>query len=207
MNAVPVPDDEAGPTRPVTGPVIRIAGPGDAAALAALRRAWTVEQSGRGDGDGADDDGFEARFRDWYERESARRVTWLAEVSGEPVGMMNLAVFDRMPRPGRDLGAWGYLGNAYVLAAHRDQGIGSRLLRALLGYADDHGYVRVVLNPSERSVPFYRRYGFGVADGLLVRPRPALPGPVRPVPCDRSRVAGAVSARPGTRRAGPPARR
>jgi GNAT superfamily N-acetyltransferase len=153
----------------VTEPVIRIAGPADTPALAALRRAWTAEQSGP-----ADDEGFEARFRDWYERESARRVTWLAEVSGEPVGMMNLAVFERMPRSGRDAGAWGYLGNAFVLAAYRNQGIGSQLMRALLAYADDRGYLRAVLSPSERSVPFYQRFGFGAGSGLLVRQRPAL---------------------------------
>ena len=128
----------------MSAPVIRIAGDADAPALAALRRAWTAEQYGP-----VDDEGFEARFLDWYERESARRVSWLAEVSGEPVGMMNLAVFDRMPQPGRDPGSWGYLANAFVLAAYRDQGIGSLLLRALLAYADEHGYVRVVLNPSD----------------------------------------------------------
>jgi GNAT superfamily N-acetyltransferase len=178
----------------MNAPVIRIAGPADTPALAALRRAWTAEQSGP-----ADDEGFEARFRDWYERESARRVTWLAEVSGGPIGMMNLAVFERMPRPGRDAGTWGYLGNAFVLAAYRDQGIGSLLLRTLLAYADDHGYVRVVLSPSERSVPLYQRFGFGAGSGLLVRQRPAL---ALPAP-----VASAVSCRPCTRWAGPPAGR
>jgi GNAT superfamily N-acetyltransferase len=83
--------------------------------------------------------------------------------------MVNLTVFERMPQPGRDPGSWGYLGNAFVLAAHRDRGIGSRLLRALLDYTDGHGYVRVVLNPSERSGPFYRRFGFSAEHGLLVR--------------------------------------
>ncbi len=53
----------------MTAPVIRIAGAADAPALAALRRAWTAEQYGP-----VDDEGFEARFLDWYERESARRV-------------------------------------------------------------------------------------------------------------------------------------
>ena len=81
----------------MTAPVIRIAGAADAPALAALRRAWTVEQYGE-----ADDEGFEARFLDWFERESARRVTWVAEVPGAVVGMVNLAAFDRMPGPGWD---------------------------------------------------------------------------------------------------------
>jgi len=151
-------------------PVVRLAAAADAPALAALRRAWTAELRGP-----ADDPGFEERFRDWYDRESARRVSWLAEVAGQPVGMMNVAVFERMPQPGRDPACWGYLSNAYVLPAFRDQGIGSALLRALLAHADRQRYVRVVLSPSERSVPFYQRHGFTADHDLLVRPgSPAL---------------------------------
>jgi len=150
----------------MTVPVIRIAGAADAPALAALRRAWTAERHGP-----VADPGFEARFRDWCERESARRVCWLAEVRGEMVGMVNLAVFERMPQPGRDAGSWGYLANTFVLAAYRNQGIGSQLLRALLAYADYHGYERVVLRPSQRSVPFYQRAGFTPGTELLVRHR------------------------------------
>ena len=147
-------------------PVIRIAAAADGPALAALRRAWTAEQHGpTGDAE------FEARFLDWYEREFARRFSWLAEVDGTVVGMMNLAVFDRMPQPGRDAGTWGYLANAFVLAAYRDQGIGSMLLRALLTHADDHDYVRVALRPSQRAIPFYERLGFRPDEELLVRHR------------------------------------
>jgi GNAT superfamily N-acetyltransferase len=150
----------------VNAPVIRVATSGDGPALAGLRRAWTAEQHGP-----VDDAGFEARFLDWYERESARRLSWLAEVSGEPVGMLNLAVFDRMPQPGRAPGRWGYLANAFVLAAQRNQGIGTQLLRALLAHADEQQYVRVVLRPSARAVPLYQRFGFSAEHDLLVRHR------------------------------------
>jgi GNAT superfamily N-acetyltransferase len=148
----------------VPTPVIRIAVPADVPALAALRRTWTAETHGD-----VEDEGFEARFLDWHERESARRISWLAEVSGEPVGMMNLAIFERMPRPGLDAGTWGYLANAFVLRPHRSQGIGRLLLDALLAHADAHGYVRVVLRPSERAIPFYLRAGFTADGGFLVR--------------------------------------
>jgi GNAT superfamily N-acetyltransferase len=151
----------------VPTPVIRIAGPADGQAIAALRRAWTSED----DGEVADPD-YEARFLDWYERESARRISWLGELSGEPVGMMNLAIFERMPRPGRATGTWGYLANAFVLAPYRNQGIGARLLTALLAHADDQGYIRVVLRPSERAVPFYQRAGFTADGGFLIRYAP-----------------------------------
>ena len=145
--------------------VIRMAGAADAAALAALRRTWTEENAGE-----VADEGFEARFIEWYERESARRLTWLAEIESQPVGMMNLSVFERMPRPGTEVGRWGYVGNAFVLAEHRDQGIGSLLLASLLAYADSNGFVRVVLRPTQRAIPFYQRAGFGTDGGLLVRP-------------------------------------
>ncbi len=155
--------------------VIRRAGPGDLAAVAWLRREWTREQQG---GPGGADPGFEERLAAWFGRESPRRITWLAEAGRDaaclrPAGVMNLAVFERMPRPGRPPGYWGYLANAFVLAAHRDQGIGGRLLAALLGYADEQGFARVVLSPSPRSVPFYARAGFGPAAELMVRPGPA----------------------------------
>jgi GNAT superfamily N-acetyltransferase len=142
-----------------------MAGPVDTPALATLRRAFIEERDGR-----VTDEDFEARFARWYESESGRRVTWVAEADARPVGMMSLAVFERMPRPGRDSGRWGYLGNALVLAAHRNQGTGTRLLAAVLRHADEHGFARVVLSPSERSVPFYRRAGFGPAGTLLLRP-------------------------------------
>ena len=145
-------------------PVIRIADSADGPAIAGLRRAWTAEEHGD-----VADPGFEARFLDWYERESARRISWLAELSGEPVGIMNLAIFERMPRPGRDAGTWGYLANAFVLAPYRNQGIGAGLLAALLAYSDDHGYIRVVLRPSERAIPFYQRAGFTADGSFLVR--------------------------------------
>ncbi len=145
---------------PVT---VRQAGDADLAAIMRLRRASAREQ----DGEQPDPD-FEQDFAAWFARESSRRVFWLAEVGGEPVGSMNLMVFERMPRPGRTPTGWGYLGNAFVLAAHRNRGIGRQLLDAVLGYAAGRRFARVVLSPSERSVPFYRRAGFRAADELLV---------------------------------------
>jgi GNAT superfamily N-acetyltransferase len=143
--------------------VIRRAEDADLPAIARLRRESTAEQ----DGDCADPS-FEERFSAWCARESSRRIMWLAEVGGRPVGAMNLAVFERMPRPGRAPSRWGYLGNAFVLAAYRNQGIGRRLLGAVLGYATENGFARVVLSPTERAVPFYERAGFGPADALML---------------------------------------
>jgi GNAT superfamily N-acetyltransferase len=145
-------------------PVIRRAGDTDGPVIARPRHAWTQEQGGE-----FAEPGFEQRFGTWYAQESARRVTWLAEVDGRAVGMVNLAVFGRMPRPGRPASRWGYLANAFVRAEHRNRGIGNLLIDALLDHAVRNDFARVVLSPSDRSIPFYERAGFGPADVLMVR--------------------------------------
>jgi GNAT superfamily N-acetyltransferase len=159
---------------------IRRATGADVDAVAALRRRWTREDADPGDlgadpGDlDADDPGADAEFAGWmaawWDGVGANRAVFLAERHDDPVGMINLAVFDRMPKPGRPTSRWGYLGNAYVLAELRGHGIGSRLLDAVLGHAREIGCVRVVLAPTERSVPFYRRAGFGPATMLMALP-------------------------------------
>lgn len=146
---------------------VRLAGLGDVPGLAALRRHWVEEQGGI---DVGGDPGFEERFAQWLVAEGDSRVTWVAEDDGGAlVGMMNLALFERMPAPGRARTRWGYLGNAYVLAEHRNSGVGRAILDELLAYARREDLVRVVLSPSERSVEFYRRGGFGPADMLMAQ--------------------------------------
>lgn len=156
----------------VTDIVIRMAGDGeqDTRAVARLRQEWVAERhSQRGVGPaplGAD---FEPQLADWYLTESGRCLTWLAELGGRPVGMVNLVVFTRAPYGGTPASRWGYLTNAFVLATHRNRGIGGRLLNGLLDHARENDLTRVVLSPSERSVPFYQRAGFGPADMLLAK--------------------------------------
>ena len=89
--------------------------------------------------------------------------------------MATLYEFRRMPRPGRMDSRWGYLGNMFVRADCRNRGVGSALISAVIEAAEQRRYVRVVLSPTARSVPFYRRAGFVDADGeagerLLMRP-------------------------------------
>jgi GNAT superfamily N-acetyltransferase len=141
----------------------------DADALVALREQWVRERRGSGP-----DPSFRERFVTWLQAEAPRRTFWVAE-DDEPIGMANLLTFERMPTPGGDAGRWGYLGNMFVVAERRDAGVGRALLDALIAHAEAAGMERIVLSPSARSVPFYRRAGFGDADSLLLRPRAAEP--------------------------------
>ena len=98
----------------------------------------------------------------WLEGEGDRRTVWLATVANAPVGMASVFEYRRMPRLGRPGSRWGYISNMFVREDFRNR-----------------GYARLVLSPSERAVPFYRRAGFVVPsdaaenDRLLVRPADA----------------------------------
>lgn len=94
--------------------------------------------------------------------------------------MASMLEYRRMPRPGRPDSRWGYVGNMFVREGFRSRGIGSTLLATVVAAADQRAYARLVLSPSERAVPFFRRAGFVVPDDaaggdrLLVRAgRPA----------------------------------
>ncbi len=149
--------------------VVRTAAATDVPVIAAMRRAWTEEYVGAP----VDDPGFAADFAAWFDAEADQRVTWLARVGGCDVGMLNMLIFTRMPRPRRGADdrptEWGYVANVYVEPPHRDAGTGRRLLDAATQYAEQHGFARIVLSPSERSLPFYTRAGFVPATSLLIR--------------------------------------
>jgi GNAT superfamily N-acetyltransferase len=143
----------------------------DVTAVATLRRAWTEERSGGP----IDDPGFEAEFAAWSDQEMAQRITWVGEVDGRAVGMLNMAVFTRMPRPKRATeppgpSCWGYVANMFVLADYRNAGVGTQLLQTAVDHAHANGYARIVLTPTDRAVAFYARLGFAPATALMVRP-------------------------------------
>jgi GNAT superfamily N-acetyltransferase len=133
---------------------VRRAGADDVLALADLRARWSA----------GEEPGFEHRMADWLSAEGQRRTTWLASVDDEPVGMASVFEYRRMPWPGRAASRWGYVSNMFVLEPFRNRGVGAALLDAVVAVADQRGYARLVLSPSERAVPFYRRAGFVVPD-------------------------------------------
>lgn len=129
----------------------------DCADLLSVRRLWFPH----------DDDEFEARFREWWARERQHRYALVAYAGTSPVGMANGQVFSRMPAPGRPPVQWLYAANVYVAEPHRRRGLGRTLVQRLVDHAQEHAMARVVLAPSEMSVPLYRALGFRPADDLM----------------------------------------
>jgi GNAT superfamily N-acetyltransferase len=134
---------------------VRLTGPADIPAIAALRAQWTGAVSDRV---------FEQHVAAWIAAEGDRRLIWIASLGDEPAGLASLLEYHRMPRPDRLDSRWGYVGNMFVREDLRNRGIGAALLAAIIGESDARGYTRLVLSPTERAVSFYRRAGFVDAD-------------------------------------------
>ncbi|GAA4394456.1 GNAT family N-acetyltransferase [Tsukamurella soli] len=117
---------------------------------------------------------YVAAVRDWWISDGRTVLLEGAPMSGT-CGMVTLHEYRRMPLPGRDAGSWGYLGHLFVLPAARGRGVAAALVEAALAVAAERGYRRVVLSPSARSVPLYRRLGFRGADELMVWTPPGHP--------------------------------
>jgi GNAT superfamily N-acetyltransferase len=154
----------------VAGDDVRLATDADWREIARLRHEWVEENAG----ETLDDPDYLPAFEAWFYAERRQRLTWLGLADGKAVGMLNMLVFQRMPKPfarAQDLPMeWGYVANVFVDPAHRGSGLGARMLAACTTYADEHRFARIVLTPSERSVPLYARAGFEPATRLMVRP-------------------------------------
>ena len=106
-------------------------------------------------------DVFRAFARDVFAGDAWR--AWVVEGEERLVGCVWLQLVEKVPHPSR--ARWerpvGYVTNMYVEPSLRDAGLGRRLLEVAVREARERGVDGVLLWPSERSVPFYRRAGFG----------------------------------------------
>ncbi|MEU5792553.1 GNAT family N-acetyltransferase [Streptomyces sp. NPDC047813] len=168
------------PTAPTDPPVtsdltVRPARPADARSLAELRWAFKRE-----DHEAPPDT---APPLDEAERWIGERLgggqwlAWVAEYGGEIRGHVFLALVERVPEPFADNDSLGYVTNFFVEPAYRNQGAGTALLDALTSYARGARLETLIVWPSERSDPLYRRSGFRPPAELLERPLPTDGGP------------------------------
>lgn len=81
-----------------------------------------------------------------------------------------MCLVEKVPSPFPGADTLGYVTNFYVTPEQRDRGIGTALLGELNSHAGGQGLDTLVVWPSERSGPLYRRCSFGPPDELLEQP-------------------------------------
>jgi GNAT superfamily N-acetyltransferase len=137
---------------------VRIAADGDFDALAALQWQWRIEEWGRRAESSVA--AFRAAFKTWAAAHGHSHIPFVAVRDATPVGMAWLAVIERVPTPHRWTRLAATLQSVYIVPGTRNSGAGASLVRAVLDHARSLGVDYVLVHPSERSFPFYRRLGF-----------------------------------------------
>lgn len=112
-------------------------------------------------------DVFAERFTAWVAAHNGHEC-FVAVHNGRVLGMMWLAVVDRVPSARRFDRASGDLQCAYVVPDLRNRGIGGMLIDAILARAAELGLERVTVHSSPRAVPVYERHGFTAEDERLL---------------------------------------
>jgi ribosomal protein S18 acetylase RimI-like enzyme len=143
---------------------VRPARPGEWAAVGGLRWDSVAEFGGQ-----ADDtrEAFSERFAAWAATHGETHECFVA-VSGDRVlGMTWLATLPRVPSARAFDRTSGDLQCAYVDPEFRNDGIGGRLIDAVVARAFELGLERVTVHSSPRAVAVYERHGFAVEDRLL----------------------------------------
>ena len=158
---------------------VQLATEADHPGLARLAHAWAAEVQ-----PGEDDAAFAGRFDSWIAEQRGWRTFWVARDGARPVGMVNLLMIERMPRPELPSGRWGYLGNLFVLPAWRRRGVGTRLVDAVRAHAAARDLEHVIAHPNDRVLALLASLGIqpggrSVRLGGLKPTEPASPTPTR----------------------------
>jgi GNAT superfamily N-acetyltransferase len=99
---------------------------------------------------------------------------WVAREGGRLVASTWLRLVPRIPRPqaGDAVHPMGYLTSMYVEPEHRNGGLGSRMLGAVIAWAREEGVQLLICwpAPGDDAVRFYRRAGFTGDHTVMVLP-------------------------------------
>jgi len=94
-------------------------------------------------------------------------LPFVVEVDGSAVGMAWLVIIERIPGPEKWTRLLGAIQSVYVVADHRNNGLGSLLIGRLVAEAERINLDYLSVHPSPLSFPFYRRLGFTGEGSLL----------------------------------------
>lgn len=143
----------------------RLATPDDLSELVQLRWEFRSE-----DGETAIEsyEEFDLRYREFFEAgaRDGSWAHWVAEVNGKVASHMAVQVVRSVPRPSRARDQWGYLTDCYTRPESRSASVGSSLLKQVIAWAEENDLEIIIVFPSEPSVSFYERAGFGPSEAL-----------------------------------------
>ncbi len=135
-------------------PALRLADASDAAALAALRWAWSATSDDR------DPDRLTRDFITFMSSTASSHRCVVAELDGALVAMAWLAFTARPPVVGASGRRSADLQSVFVRPEHRGTGLGARLVQAAIDLARAEGAEHLTVHATPDAAAFYERFGF-----------------------------------------------
>jgi GNAT superfamily N-acetyltransferase len=155
--------------------VVRRAAADDVPALARLRWRWVVEETdGNADIERAS---FMDFFTTWALDHLNRYVPFVVEVDGQLAGMAWLSLTERVPSPRALERRTGDVQSVYVVPELRGQGVGRRLIDAVIRHARDIELRHLTVHSAATATGFYARLGFSDTERWMALPADRLAGP------------------------------
>lgn len=87
-------------------------------------------------------------------------ICWVAEENELIVSTLYIQSVQKIPKPDKASGFWGYVTAVYTVPEYRNKKIGSTLMHKATEWSRARGCELLIVWPGERSVPFYERAGF-----------------------------------------------
>jgi GNAT superfamily N-acetyltransferase len=137
---------------------VRRAAAVDAPLLARLRWQWRGDE--RGEAGLVSREAFVDYFTTWTIDQLATHLPFLADVDGRPAGMAYLVLSNRTPSPTLMDRRAGDIQSVYVVPELRGQGVGAKLIGALLQHARDLELVYLTVHSAANATDFYAKLGF-----------------------------------------------
>jgi GNAT superfamily N-acetyltransferase len=153
-----------------TQAIIRPVTPADFPTLAAMRWDFMLEDPPAWAEPALEQPDFAAHFVAFLERvfSSGNWAAWAAELDGALLAHLFVQRIERVPFPFHLTPGFGYVTNVYTRPAHRNRGLGTRLLEHAQEWAQAAGLDYLMLHPSVRSIPLYARCGYEASSEFMI---------------------------------------
>lgn len=105
---------------------------------------------------------LERANREYYRQalDSGGHIACFANINGEIVGCGGVCIYDEMPSPDNESGRCAYLMNIYTRKRFRGMGVGTAIVKWLVGRARALGISKIYLETTEDAEGLYRKAGF-----------------------------------------------
>ena len=92
---------------------------------------------------------------------------WVAIEEDKIISHIYIIVVKKVPKPDKLDGEWGYVTAVYTIPEYQNQGIGKQLMDKVKDWSMNKGLELLIVWPSDRSIPFYKRSGFNEMNDIL----------------------------------------